>query len=240
MTKSQYKVLLEELDKVLISVSEKEIKQILPQIRVFLSESNVFGNYEEIDEPDQRHPVDILKGQLLSLTDNKELSKWYAILAVYLAREMEKRNRENDLNLANFALYAVHVSKTYFSEAELQFKQVKKGIKEQKSKSGTKASKKRHEALNDLKDAAFSLYEFAAHELKRRQEIEQKTTKENRITYLNIAKIVYPQVAHLNEIDSRPQLIGRNGRPIESLARIFEEETPTRDLSSTRELRKHV
>ena len=50
MTISQYKVLLEDLDKVLFSISEKEIKQLLPQIELFLTESNVFGEYEEIDE----------------------------------------------------------------------------------------------------------------------------------------------------------------------------------------------
>lgn len=50
MTKSQYKVLLKDLDKVLISISEKEVKQLLPQIELFLTEFNEFGEYEEIDE----------------------------------------------------------------------------------------------------------------------------------------------------------------------------------------------
>ena len=234
MSKSQYEILLEELNKVLCFVSEKEIRQTLPQIELFLCESNVFGDYEEIDEPDERHPVEILRGQLIHIDDDRELAKWYAILALYLAKEIENRKKQNDLKIVNYALHAINVSKSHFVEAEAQKEQLERGIKQHQSKIGTKANIKGYEPLYRFKNEAFARYESAIEELQRRQNNQKTTTKDNRVTYENVAEILYPQIAHLNKDKNNKKLIGRNGDPIGSLARILEEAAQAGDLTPTR------
>lgn len=235
MTKSQYEILLEELKSVLCFVSEKEIKQLLPQVGLFLIESNVFGEYEEIDEPDERQPTEILRGQLFQISDEKEQAKWYAILALYLAKEMEERSQQNDLKLANYVLHAINVSKAHFVESETRNKQLEKGIKEGRSREGTESNRKRYEPLDTLKNAAIDRFEPAIEALQLRRRLENKKTRENRVTYKNAAKIIYPEIAHLNKDNEGQKLIGRNGNPVGSLARILEELASKGELESTRE-----
>lgn len=234
MTKSQYKVLLKDLDKVLISISEKEIKQLLPQIELFLIESNVFGEYEEIDEIGECHPTEILRGQLIQISDQKELAKWYAILALYLAKEIENRKKQNDLNIVNYALHAINISKSYSDDAEVQKKQIKRKIRKSRSREGTESNKKRYETLNRLKKAAFGHYEPAIEELQSRRRSAKKRTLDDRTTYKNTAKIIFPKIVDLNEDKHGKKLIGRNGDPVGSLARILSEAAQAGHIKSTR------
>ena len=165
MTKSQYEILSEKLDKVLLLISDKEIGRILLQIELFLSESNVFGDYEEIDEPDQRHPVEILKGQLFPINDNNQLAEWNAILSLYLAKEIVKRNQQNNLKLVNYALHALYVSKTFRDKAKQQSKLIAIEIKKSRANTARKSNAKRYSPLDILKEAAFQEYEPAIREL---------------------------------------------------------------------------
>ncbi len=234
MAKSQYKVLLEELDKVLISISEKEIKQLLPQIELFLIESNLFGEYEEIDDVGEYQPTEILRGKLFFIDSKEELAKWHAILALYLAKEIDKRKEQDNSKLVNYTLHAINVSKSYLSKAETQSKQLEKRIKKGRSSEATESNKKRYEYLNILKKAAVDKFESAIEELQLRRRIEKKNTSENRSTYKNAAKIIYPKIAYLNKDKNGQKIIGRNGDPVGSLERILKEAASKDDLKSTR------
>jgi len=229
MTKSQYEVLLEELDKVLISISKKEIKQILPQISVFLSEANVFGDYEEIDEPDQSRPTDILRGQLIFIYDNEELAKWYAIFALYLAKEIDKRNRQDDIELVHCAIDAINVAKQHLERVKSDSKLKAQGAKEHESKKGTKRSKKRYIALDEFKKIANKKYEPAIYELH---------AEGAAITYENIAAKVYPEIKHHNYGKSGAKLIGIEGDPVGSLVALYQKAVAAKKIESTIHYRK--
>lgn len=229
MTKSQFKLLLEELDKVLISISEKEIEQILPQIELFLIECNVFGEYEEIDEPDKSRPTDILRGQLIFIYDNEELAKWYAILALYLKNEIDKRNRQDDIELVHCAIDAINVAKQHLERVKFDLSLKARGAKEHESKKGTKRSKKRYVTLDKFKKIANQKYEPAIYELH---------AEGNKISYVNIAAKVYPDIKEHNRGKSGAKLIGRNGDPVGSLATLYEKAVAKKKLKSTVHYRK--
>lgn len=229
MSKSQYEILLEELNKVLCFVSEKEIRQTLPQIELFLCESNVFGDYEEIDEVGQFQPTSVLRGQLIQIDDEKELAKWYAILALYLSKEIEKRNKQNELKVVHYAIHAINVARHHLDGAKRDLMLKTQGAKEHESQKGTKRSKKRYAPLDVFKQIANQKYEPAIYEL---------YAEGTKITYENIAAKVYPEIEDDNRDKSGAKLIGTNGDPVGSLADLYVKAVADKILKSTIYYRK--
>ena len=234
MSNSQYKYLLNELDAAPSFISEIEIEEMLPQIDLLLFEFNIFGDSEEIDEVSEFLPSHILGDQLGPEYNKDGLAKWYWVLAIYLANEISKRNMKGNDQWVGEAINAINQSKIYFSKHELRMRQLEREIGEARSVEGTKSNNKRYESLNTMKQAAYDHYESAISELQMRRQLENKKTKENRLTYRNAAELIYPKIAHLNKDQNGQKLIGRNADPVGSLAKILKESARKGNLKSTR------
>ena len=133
----------------------------------------------------------------------------------------------------NEAINAINQSKIYFSKHELRMKQFEREKREVRSNEGTNSNNKRHELLNIMKKAAFDHYESAILELQIQRQVDKKKTDKIRTTYKNAAKIIYPKIAHLNKDQNGHKLIGRNGDPVGSLARLLKEAVADGKLKPT-------
>lgn len=234
MPSSQYEYLLNALDSPPFLISEIEIINMLPLIDLFLIEFNIFGDSEEIDEVSELLPTDILANQLGPEYDKEGSAKWYWVLAIYLRNEIAKRNMEGDDQWVNKAINAINRSKIYFEKHELRMRQLEREIRVARSGEGTKSNDKRYGPLNMLKQAACDLYEPAIAELQLQRQIDKKRSRDNRTTYKNIAKIIYPKITDLNRDRDGQKIIGRNGDPVGSLAKIFQEAAWKGNLKSVR------
>jgi len=88
-----------------------------------------------------------------------------------------------------------------------------------------------------LKEAAFKEYEPAIRLIQLKN---QTAAAKTIITYINIAKIVYPKIERLNSDERGRKIIGRKTKPINSLARLFEVAVAKKELKSPIYYRKTI
>ena len=231
---SQYEYLLNALDSAPFSISEIELNEMILQIDFFLFEFNVFGDSEEIDEVSDLLPTDILADQLAPEFSKEGLARWYWALANYLRREISNRGLTGNVRWVNEAINAINLSATNFSKHELHTRRLEREIRLARSSEGTQSNNKRYAPLDFLKQAAFGQYEPAITELELQRKSGKKKTDESRTTYQNIARIITPKITHLNKDHNGQRVIGRNGDPVGSLARILKEAVAEGKLRSTR------
>ena len=94
---------------------------------------------------------------------------------------------KDNSKLVELAFKSLNLSKNYSEQAEQQ----SKAETRQRSKDGTDANKKKYEPLNILKKTAFKEYEPAIRLIQLKNQTAAAKTV---ITYISIAKLVYPKV----------------------------------------------
>lgn len=228
--KSQFELLKEDLATVRLSIPANELQSMLLQIELMLSEIDLFQNDEELENAD---PIETIQGNLIGILDPAEHARWYAALSLFILDRIKELDLKDNSKLVELAFNSLNISKNYSEQAEQQ----SKAEIRQRSKGGTDANKKKYELLNRLKKAAFKKYAPTIRLIQRKNQTAAAGTV---ITYLSIAKIVYPKVEHLNRDKRGRRLIGRNTKtkPIQSLAQIFERAVAKKELKSPMYYRK--
>lgn len=236
--KSQFEFLNEELVSIRSSFLKDELNSRLLQMHLMLSEIDLAADSEEFEHA---NPIEILRGHLIGISDPGSLAEWHAILSLYLFNRIQESESENKCRLIELALQSVNISKSYSEEAKRQEK-----IEQRKRSAGaTKANAKKNQPLEELKKAAYKKYEPAIRLIRIGNRTAAAPTV---ITYLNIAKIVYPKIEHLNRNERGRQLIGHNTQkdtkskttPVTALAALFERAVAKDILKSTVEYRKNT
>lgn len=234
--KSQFKILEDELISIRSSFLKDELHSLLLQMDLMLSEIDLVGDSEEFE---YANPIEVLRGHLIGISDPGSLADWHAILSFYLFNRIQKSESENNSRLIELALQSLNISKAYSEEAKRQEKiEVRK-----RSAGGTRANAKKSEPLEKLEKAAYKRYERAIRLIQMRNRTAAAPTV---ITYLNIAKIVYPKIEHLKRNERGRQLIGQSTQnetknkttPIKALAALFERAVARGILKWTVEYRK--
>ena len=205
---------------------------MLLQIELMLSEIDLLRTEEEEEDAD---PIEFLQGNLIGILDPAEPAKWHAALSIFILDRIEGMDLRNDQRLVEIALRSLNLSKIYSEQAEQYSKAEKQRERNQRSETAVKANELRHEAGEKLKQAALEEYEMAVRII---QERNYSSRNKTTITYRNIAKVVYPKIEHLNKDGIGRKVIGRNGKPEEALAEIFEDAVADGKLKSTMHYRK--
>ena len=232
--KSQLKLLENDLAAVRLSFPSNELQSMLLQIELMLSEIDLFENEEEQKNVD---PLETLQGNLIGILNPAEPAKWHAVLSLFILDRIQKLNLENNSKLVELAFTSLNLSKNYSEQAEQQLRAEKLKDKQRRSEEGTEANRKRHEPLDALKAAAFKEYEPAIQSIQLNNETAAKKTT---ITYKNIAEIVYPKIEYLNRNELGRKVIGRNNKPVQSLAKLFKNAVEKNTLKSPMHYRKQV
>ncbi len=232
--KSQFELLKEDLAEIRSFMPKDELQSMLLQIELMLSEIDLFQNEEEQENQD---PIETLQGHLIGILNPAEPAKWHAVLSLFILNRIQELELENNSNLINLAFKSLNLSKNYSEQAEQYSKAEVRRDKQRRSKEGTEANKKKYEPLVELKEAAFKKYLPAIRLIRLRN---RSATKKTTITYKNIATIVYPKVVHLNHDEYGRKVIGRNAKPIESLAELFEIAVAKNKLKSSMYYRKRM
>ena len=228
--KSQFELLKDDLAAVRSSFPENELQSMLLQIELMLSDIDLFKNKEQQENFDS---VETIQGNLIGILNPAEHAKWHAVLSLFILERIQDLDLKNNSKLVELAFKSLNLSKNYSEQAEQQ----SKAETRQRSQGGTDANKKKYELLNILKKAAFKEYEPAIRLI---QLMNQTAAAKTVITYLSIAKIVYPKVEHLNRDKRGRKVIGRKMKPIKSLARLFEVAVAEKELKSPIYYRKTI
>lgn len=230
--KSQFELLKEDLAEVRLSIPQNELRLMLLQIELMLSDIDLFQDKEEQKTFD---PTETIQGNLIGILNPAEHAKWHAVLSLFILDQIKELDLKDNSKLVELALDSLNCSKNYSKQAEQQ----SKAEARQRSKDATDANKKKYEVLNILKEAAFKEYEPAIRLIQLKNQTAAAKTV---ITYISIAKIVYPKVEHLNRDKRGRRVIGRNTKtkpkPINSLARLFEIAVAKKELESPMYYRK--
>lgn len=232
---SQFEILEDELAPIRSSFQKDELRTLLLQMDLTLSEIDLVENSEELE---YANPIEILRGHLIGVSDPGSLAQWYSILSLYLFNRIQESELESNSRLIELALQSLNISTNYSEEAERQ----KRTEKRKQSTAGIKANEKKNEPLEILKRAAFSKYESAIRSIQKKNETAAAPTVS---TYLSIAKIVYPKIEHLNRKERGRKLIGRNTQkktktkatPISALAGLYKRAVAKKILRSPVEYR---
>jgi len=189
--KSQFELLKDDLAAVRLSFPQNELQSMLLQIELMLSDVDLFKNKEE---QESFNPIETLQGHLIGILNPAEPAKWHAALSLFILERIQDLDLKDNSKLVELAFKSLNLSKNYSEQAEQQ----SKAETRQRSKDGTDANKKKYEALNILKEAAFKEYEPAIRLIQLKNQTAAAKTV---ITYISIAKIVYPKIEHLNRND---------------------------------------
>ena len=232
---SQFELLKNDLEAVRLSIPANELQSMLLQIELMLSEIDLFQTEEELEN--NVDPIETLQGNLIGILNPAEPARLHAVLSIFILNRIQELNLKNNSKLVALAFRSLNLSKNYSEQAEQQLRTEKLKDKQRRSEEGTEANRKRHEPLDTLKAAAFNEYDPAIQSI----QLENKTAvKKTSITYKNIAKIVYPKIENLNRDELGRKLIGRNNKPIESLAELFEIAVAENKLKSSMHYRKKL
>ena len=230
--KSQFEILAEELTPIHTSFAKDDLQSMLLQVDAMLIETGLFA---ESEESELANPIETLRGNLIGLSDIAGISRWYAVLTIYLFNRIQELEIEANSRLIEFALQSLNISKNYSEKAEQQSKFAARKEEQRKSQEGTHANVKGNELLDEFKKAAFDRYEPAIQSILNADHI---LPEEKKITYFSIAEFVYPKIEHLNRDKNGRKLIGRNGKPVEALAKLFKIAVSKKRLRSTIDYRK--
>lgn len=230
--KSQFEILKEELAEARPSIPKDELLSMLLQIELMLSEIDIFQTKEE---QENANPIETLLGNLIGILNPAEPAKWLAALSIHIFNEIEESELESNSQLIELAFQSLNQSKNYSEKAKQYSKAEKQKEKQLRSQIATDSNLARHGPGEKLKEAAFAEYDPAIRTI---QEENKTAKKKTVITYKNIAKVVYPTIEHLNRDDIGRKVIGRNGKPIEALAEIFEAAVAKGKLRSTMRYRE--
>ena len=217
--KSQFEILNEELAKIRSTFPDDQLRSLLHQISLLFSETDFSRNSKELKHA---NPIETLRGHLIGISDPESIAEWHAALSLYLFGQIQELEQQSKSEIVELALQSLNFSKKYSEEAERQ----KRIEKRKRSAAGIRANEKKNEPLEILKEAAYKEYEPAIRLIQKRNETAGAPTV---ITYLSIAKVVYPKIEHLNCNERGRKLIGRNTQkktktkatPITALAALF-------------------
>ena len=232
---TQFKLLENDLEAVRLSIPPSELQSMLLQIELMLSEIDLFQNDEELE--DNVDPIETLQGHLIGILNPAEPARWHAVLSLFILNRIQELNLKNNSKLVELAFKSLNLSINYSEQAEQQLRAEKLKDKQRRSEEGTEANRKRYEPLTILKEAAFKKYVPAIKLIRLRN---RSAAKKTLIKYKNIAEIVYPKIEHLNHDDLDRKVIGRNNKPVQSLAKIFKNAVAENRLKSPLHYRTKV